>query len=454
MVVFFEKECYNTLKFLQNPIERTVNMSKVVCEVCGTSYAATAEKCPICGNKTPVKAEKTAGNSTSKRSSSGNVRGGKFSKSNVKKRNLAAQKQSAAVSRNAGEPKPRMEEGKKKKSSWRVILVIVLLLLLGAATFFATEHFLPMLDEWLLSGGIKVSSPASEEKEMLTAGIRPCQGIDVGRSQIVFSRKGDMLIMDARPEPTDTTDPMYFSSSDENVVTVDSNGMLIAVGSGEATITVKCGEYTASCVVLCTFSEGEDNAPAETIPAETKEPDDGKKFELSCTDVTLYFKGDTWLLYVNGVDSEDITWKSDDPDIVTVENGELKAIRGGTTMIFAYYDGKSDSCIVRCNFPDEVDGGDDENQSSGGNDEHEDKPAEYIINHIDVTVYSGSSFELRLEDSDGFYVDVEWISRDSDIAIVDGNTVTGFYAGMTTVYCEYEGKTYQCIVRVVYPDSD
>ena len=64
-------------------------MSKVICDICGTSYPETATQCPICGCVRP--AESTAV-SDSDREHQGYtyVKGGRFSKANVKKRNQAA----------------------------------------------------------------------------------------------------------------------------------------------------------------------------------------------------------------------------------------------------------------------------------------------------------------------------------------------------------------------------
>ena len=46
--------------------------------------------------------------------------------------------------------------------------------------------------------------------------------------------------------PAGCTDPVTYSSSDESVATVDENGVITGVGFGCATITVTCGDYSAS----------------------------------------------------------------------------------------------------------------------------------------------------------------------------------------------------------------
>jgi len=48
----------------------------------------------------------------------------------------------------------------------------------------------------------------------------------------------------------DISGKYVWSSSDESVVIINSDGSIEAVGDGKATITVKVGNRTASCVVV------------------------------------------------------------------------------------------------------------------------------------------------------------------------------------------------------------
>ena len=65
-------------------------MSKIICDVCGTSYPETASQCPICGCARPVDAGVTAGESVlsemNEESTYNFVKGGRFSKKNVRRR--------------------------------------------------------------------------------------------------------------------------------------------------------------------------------------------------------------------------------------------------------------------------------------------------------------------------------------------------------------------------------
>ena len=68
-------------------------MNKIICDVCGTSYPETETQCPICGCARPGDTAGVSGETgTGKSASSYNfVRGGHFSKGNVRRRNNANQ---------------------------------------------------------------------------------------------------------------------------------------------------------------------------------------------------------------------------------------------------------------------------------------------------------------------------------------------------------------------------
>lgn len=101
-------------------------MSKIICEVCGTSYPSTAAQCPICGCvKAPGK-QTVAGDTEKKTPVQNNnktrtpVKGGRYSKANVRKRNKENMtKVPAGGSRNP--------EKKDKSNRGLIILALVLL---------------------------------------------------------------------------------------------------------------------------------------------------------------------------------------------------------------------------------------------------------------------------------------------------------------------------------------
>ena len=65
-------------------------MNKVVCNICGTSYPENVSECPICGFARSSDSSRENGESTYT-----HIPGGRFSKSNVRKRSKNTQKKTA-----------------------------------------------------------------------------------------------------------------------------------------------------------------------------------------------------------------------------------------------------------------------------------------------------------------------------------------------------------------------
>ena len=77
----------------------------------------------------------------------------------------------------------------------------------------------------------------------------PCTGLELSISGQSVEFAGDTLTIAATKTPVDTTDVITYSSSNEKIATVDSNGVVTVIGIGEATITATCGAITASVTV-------------------------------------------------------------------------------------------------------------------------------------------------------------------------------------------------------------
>ena len=75
----------------------------------------------------------------------------------------------------------------------------------------------------------------------------PCTGITLDQSTKSVTAMTDFTLV-ATPTPSNTTDSVVWSSSDETVVTV-ANGVVTPVGLGTATITATCGTQSATCAV-------------------------------------------------------------------------------------------------------------------------------------------------------------------------------------------------------------
>ena len=69
--------------------------------------------------------------------------------------------------------------------------------------------------------------------------------------------------------PTDTTDEVTYTSSNNSIVTVDKNGKVTAVAEGTATVTVKCGDITATL-----------NVTVNVVETPSEEPENGSNAGL------------------------------------------------------------------------------------------------------------------------------------------------------------------------------
>lgn len=105
----------------------------------------------------------------------------------------------------------------------------------------------------------------------------PAIGITLDKTSVTLysNTTPNTVTLTATVQPNNTTDTVVWSSSDENVATVN-NGVVSAVANGTATITAKAGDQTATCTVTVkTYSSGggsssDDNDPTYSISAPDK----------------------------------------------------------------------------------------------------------------------------------------------------------------------------------------
>lgn len=95
------------------------------------------------------------------------------------------------------------------------------------------------------------------EFEIIPVIIIPVTGIIISETQAEIQNKGALQLY-AEIVPEDASNKnVIWSSSDENVATVDENGVVTGVSSGEATVTAttELGGFTAECVVKVIFTK-------------------------------------------------------------------------------------------------------------------------------------------------------------------------------------------------------
>ena len=425
-------------------------MNKVTCSLCGTSFPENATQCPICGN---VRSADSLSDNSGNRTYT-YVKGGRFSKANVKKRNRA--------SGPASEPVVITEEpcANRKKQGKGLLIVVILLLLaiVSVLGYIAFQLFAPK-DLMNVITNPSVSVQKNEDVKPTTVSTEPvvntqpeetesdisCQEISLSHFDIQAKTIGERIQLVVTPVPTNTTDKVLFSSSDVSVATVTSTGTVTIIGEGNAVITVACGSAKAECTVTCapTTSEQDKENAESTIALNRKE-------------ITFNQEGQTWLLYSGDISASDIYWTSDNNDVAVIEGGKVTAVGNGDTMVYGVYNDQTVSCIIHCDFS--VMGESGGITEAGGISESEGTTDQtyFLYNPYgyddDVTIYVGDQFTLYLIDEYGTEIsDAQWKSTDESICTYTDGTVEAVDIGTAEIVATYEGVDYSCTVRIIEP---
>jgi SOS response regulatory protein OraA/RecX len=142
--------------------------------------------------------------------------------------------------------------------------------------------------------------------------------------------EGDSYSLKATIVPEGCTDPVVWSSSNPSVCSV-SDGKVIGIKAGSATITAQCGTEKTSCFV---------EVKAIVIPA--------TEISIDKTTLCLYPNGSSTITATvtpNG-STDKVVWTSSDASICTVSNGKVIAIKDGSCTITATAGKESVTCEV------------------------------------------------------------------------------------------------------------
>ena len=471
-------------------------MGKIFCNVCGADYPDTEKQCPICG-EARLDAAASADN-TSTADGYAYVKGGRFSKSNVKKHNdnrelprVTAEpepekpkrekpvKQEKTKNEKPKQEKPAKPEKTKKEKSARepkpaeaetmsraqqraqrreredeprnnIGLIILAFLLVAAIVAMCVFLVMEAIDRQKPdptnpTGTVQGGNPTDPNG---TTGIQgpvsiPCVDLHLPVPEFTFTNAGDTLQIVPVVTPKDTTEKVLYISSDERIATVDEKGIVTAVADGEAIIYVYCGSFKKELRVVCQVGV-QPTDPTEpggtTTPTGPTEPP--VELKLNRTDFTLTGYGSTWNLYSGELDPAEIVWSSSNEAVATVENGKVTAVGNGKATITAEYMDQVATCIVRCS-----------NVEQPVNTQYEVRTIYGLAS--DITLRVGESLTLQLVDKEsGLRVNAAELTftvAKEGYVTVDANgrvTAQAPIGGGVYVYIEYEGVTYKCLIRV------
>ena len=220
----------------------------------------------------------------------------------------------------------------------------------------------------------------------------------------------------ATVSPENVTDPVItWSSDNESIATVDTDGNVTAVAVGVANITATCGDVTATCKVTV------NPVPASSVT-------------LNVQDITLLVGATdklTATVSPENVTNPVITWTSDNESIATVDaNGNVTAVAVGVANITAKCGDVTATCKVTVNPV----------------------PASSVtLNVQDITLLVGATDKLTATVSPENVTNkvITWSSDNESIATVDADgNVTAVAVGVANITAKCGDATATCKVTV------
>ena len=181
------------------------------------------------------------------------------------------------------------------------------------------------------AGTATITAKAGEKEAKctvtVTTGAVAATGITLDKATASVT-KGETLTLTATVTPSDSTDAITWTTSDENVATV-ANGVVTAVGVGEATITATAGEVNATCAVtVVAYANGTYTLSDSTISQGTA-LSDGTSSDGAVSWSGLYSNGND---YAYTTSSSKVTVQVAGSSIITL-TGCYKGTNGKTLTV-------------------------------------------------------------------------------------------------------------------------
>lgn len=217
--------------------------------------------------------------------------------------------------------------------------------------------------------------------------------------------KGNTVTLQPEFEPENTTDDktVIWTSDNQEVATVNEDGMVFGIKEGTANITATVGIFTAATTVTVK----EIHLTGIKLQTELTEILKGQAVDLK-----------KYLVYQpeNTTDSKVATWTSSDEEIAVVDaNGVLKAIKAGTVTITVNVGDFSST--IEFNI--------------------EEIPLESIVfNKVVDTMEIGEKIQLGVlcnPENTTDNIQIEWTSSDNSIISVENGLITAIKSGKATI---------------------
>lgn len=234
---------------------------------------------------------------------------------------------------------------KKGGHALSIMAMLLVLVLLGTGgVYFFGDSLKELLGMHDTSDIVANTEDTKEDKEpMVLAADALTLGLDETATLYVMSGSGSYV----------------YQSANEEIATVNADGVIIPMAVGETTISVTDGYHTKECAVTVTdgvsMPGGETGENTETTEppstTDTTDPEDSStgtttSFTLNREDFTIKV-GEKFRLKVSGSNATPI-WSVDDSTIASVTgDGTVTGVGSGVTKVYATINGVSVPCIVR-----------------------------------------------------------------------------------------------------------
>lgn len=248
--------------------------------------------------------------------------------------------------------------------------------------------------------------------------INPVTGVNISQSISYLQENGTYQFLASVIPSNATKTLIVWSSSDEKIAKVDSNGLVEAVAPG-------------SCIIIAT-SEGGTKKAARVISVTSKVQ--GVKVDRTSATMnkteTLQLKA---TVMPTSALNNHVIWTSSDTSVATVDvNGRVTALSIGTVTITATteeggFESRSEITVIN-------------------------SIRSLLIDKTKATVSIGQQVPLVLTilPADASNKNVIWASSNTNIAVVDSNgIVTGISAGVATISAVAESNSNKKVVSVI-----
>ena len=343
-------------------------MSKIVCEICGTSYPETAESCPICGSTHDMSAELLADAAPADDVSLDAILEAAPAAASKKREifdydEVNTTRKEAPKHETTEVDADEDEEDEESGSNALVVVILVILIaaLLVGAGFIFFKFFLPnMKGEQTVPTTEAIVTEVPTTVAPTTEPTVPCTNLTLDAGNAALNEIGQNFLLNVTVKPEDTTDVLTYMSGDESIATVTEDGKITAVAEGETVIYITCGKVQVTCPVVVQLipetepaTEATEETVSETEPTEEtvelpEDYDPSIKLKLKKSDISLGLYLSYQLMLDCDLEQDDVEWSVEHNWICKVDEfGNVTALQHGVTDVIVKYGDQEVRCKVR-----------------------------------------------------------------------------------------------------------